>query len=62
VHDLSNSARKQLLQFYEHHAPAKVGEVETVLKRYAGREDELFASLVMLYDAGPDLVPLECGL
>jgi hypothetical protein len=45
----------------QRHAPAKVSEVETVLKRYAGREDELFASLVILYGAGPDLVS-ECGL
>uniref|UniRef100_A0A7S1MSY2 Protein kinase domain-containing protein n=1 Tax=Neobodo designis TaxID=312471 RepID=A0A7S1MSY2_NEODS len=62
VRPIPEAARVQLLQFYEYHAPDKVRSVDKVLTRFAGREDELFATLAVLYGSGPELVPAESGL
>lgn len=37
------------------HNPAKLGEVDTILAEYQGREDELFAALEAKYGPMPDI-------
>lgn len=44
------SNRQVLRAFYKKYNPDKLKEVDSMLKRYRGREDELFAQLRQIYD------------
>jgi serine/threonine kinase 16 len=41
--------RRQLVQFYSLHNPAKINTIEDILDRYAGREGEMFRTLQQKY-------------
>jgi hypothetical protein len=44
---------RRLLAFYTEYRPEKLLEVDDILKRYSGREEELFAALVKKYGPEP---------
>ncbi|CAM9190945.1 unnamed protein product [Heterosigma akashiwo] len=46
---LYEEPRDRLIRFYKEHNPAKLGEVDKMLRKYAGREDELFKRLERVY-------------
>ncbi len=50
----TGSVERRLLAFYTEYRPEKLLEVDDILKRYSGREEELFDALVMKY--GPERV------
>ena len=41
---------RQLYQFYSVHNPEKINSIDEILERFAGREDELFATLQRKYN------------
>ncbi|KAG8467990.1 hypothetical protein KFE25_007042 [Diacronema lutheri] len=43
----------RLLRFYEAHNPSKLGEVPNVVRKYRGREEELFSKLEAKYGIRP---------
>jgi hypothetical protein len=47
--------RAKLLAFYKQHNPEKVDEVDTILQRYAGRTDAMFAKLYAKYGVTADV-------
>ena len=49
--------RTLLVQFYHKHNSAKVNEVEQTLKKYKGKEKEMFAKLAQKYKAQNPLEP-----
>ena len=46
--------RKALRRFYAEHSPERVEQVDAVLERFEGREEELFEGLTLKYGVGPD--------
>ena len=46
-------SERRLLAFYTEYRPEKLLEVDDILKRYSGREEELFAALVKKYGPEP---------
>eukprot|EP00301_Raphidiophrys_heterophryoidea_P020143 c4917_g1_i1.p1 GENE.c4917_g1_i1~~c4917_g1_i1.p1 ORF type:complete len:156 (-),score=42.75 c4917_g1_i1:80-508(-) len=44
------SPRQKLTEFYRLHNPAKIGEVDKLLKKYKGREEEMFQVLREKYN------------
>mmetsp|Transcript_31999 Transcript_31999/g.42222 ORF Transcript_31999/g.42222 Transcript_31999/m.42222 type:complete len:135 (+) Transcript_31999:160-564(+) len=46
---LYEEPRVRLEKFYREHNPSKLGEVDKMLKKYKGREDELFKRLERVY-------------
>ncbi|GLE02111.1 hypothetical protein PINS_up010949 [Pythium insidiosum] len=46
--------RSRLVAFYERYNPEKLGEVDTVLSKYKGKEAQLFNALVKKYGPEPD--------
>jgi hypothetical protein len=53
--DNTAAVRAKLLAFYKQHNPEKVGEVDTILQRYAGRTDAMFAKLYAKYGVADDV-------
>jgi hypothetical protein len=53
--DNTAAVRAKLLAFYTQHNPEKLGEIDTILQRYAGRTDAMFAKLYAKYGAADDL-------
>lgn len=51
--------RKMLLDFYKKNNPKKVDDVDGLLKKYRGREVELFERLVKKYNANPSVFCLD---
>lgn len=51
----SGSAKDKLTQFYTDHNPTKLLDVDTTLKKYANKEDELFAKLAKNYSVDPSV-------
>ena len=49
----TGSVERRLLAFYTKYRPEKLLEVDDILKRYSGREEELFAALVKKYGPEP---------
>ena len=49
----TGSVERRLLAFYFKYRPEKLLEVDDILKRYSGREEELFAALVKKYGPEP---------
>ena len=49
----TGSVERRLLAFYFNYRPEKLLEVDDILKRYSGREEELFAALVKKYGPEP---------
>jgi hypothetical protein len=47
--------RAKLLAFYMQHNPEKLAEIDTILQRYAGRTDAMFAKLYAKYGLADDL-------
>ena len=45
--------RELLVAFYQTHNPAKIGEVDKTLMKYAGREELLFLNLAKKYNVDP---------
>ena len=45
--------RDILTQFYQTHNPSKVGEVDKLLNKYAGKEEQLFVNLAKKYNLDP---------
>eukprot|EP00555_Chaetoceros_dichaeta_P015495 CAMPEP_0198274958 /NCGR_PEP_ID=MMETSP1447-20131203/62563_1 /TAXON_ID=420782 /ORGANISM="Chaetoceros dichaeta, Strain CCMP1751" /LENGTH=767 /DNA_ID=CAMNT_0043969465 /DNA_START=233 /DNA_END=2536 /DNA_ORIENTATION=+ len=52
------SARELLLAFYQQHNPTKVSEVDKVLVKYAGQEEQMFRNLAKKYNVDPTLFGL----
>ena len=50
---LGRSPRDLLVAFYQTHNPAKIGEVDKTLTKYAGREELLFLNLAKKYNVDP---------
>ena len=48
--------RTRLVAFYAHYAPEKVGNVDKALQIYAGREEQMFETLVEKYGPEPIIV------
>eukprot|EP00953_Heterococcus_sp_UTEX-ZZ885_P031164 16383-Heterococcus_DN1.PRE.6 len=48
------AVRAKLLAFYKHHNAEKLGEVDIILQRYAGRTDAMFAKLYAKYGVADD--------
>ncbi|KAG1706040.1 hypothetical protein DVH05_002602 [Phytophthora capsici] len=46
----ATSFQEKLVEFYQRHNPKRVGDVETLLSSFAGRERQLLASLDATYD------------
>ncbi|KAH9577839.1 Right handed beta helix domain [Trypanosoma melophagium] len=46
------SYREQLIEFYKKHNPAKLNEVDALLRTFAGREESMFAALRKKYKEG----------
>jgi hypothetical protein len=44
-----------LVSYYQEHNPSKVNEVDTLLNKYAGREEELFLNLAKKYNLDPSM-------
>ena len=49
----TGSVERRLLAFYTKYRPEKLLQVDDTLKRYSGREEELFAALVKKYGPEP---------
>ena len=49
----TGSVERRLLAFYTEYRPEKLLQVDDILKRYSGREEELFAALVKKYGPEP---------
>ena len=47
--------RDILASFYQTHNPSKVNEVDTLLKKYAGREEQMFLNLAKKYNLDPSM-------
>ena len=47
------SIRERVTRFYEIHNPSKLGDVDKVLEKYAGRDDELIDMLIDKYGEEP---------
>ncbi len=47
--------RDILANFYQTHNPSKVGEVDTLLNKYAGREEQMFLNLAKKYNLDPSM-------
>lgn len=45
--------RQMLMQFYQQHNPTKLGEVDKVLVKYRGNEEQLFRNLAKKYNLDP---------
>jgi hypothetical protein len=54
----TGSAKDKLVAFYEEHNPSKLGVIDKTLKKYAGKEDLLFASLAEKYKVNPGVFGL----
>lgn len=52
------SPRDLLLQFYQQHNPSKIGEVDRLLVKYQGNEEQLFRNLAKRYNLDPSLFGL----
>ena len=52
------SPREMLVSFYQQHKPEKIAEVDKLLNKYMGREDELFRNLAKKYNMDPALFGL----
>lgn len=50
--------RDILLQFYQQHNPNKVGEVDRLLAKYQGNEEQLFRNLAKRYNLDPSMFGL----
>lgn len=50
--------RDILLQFYQQHNPSKVGEVDRLLAKYQGNEEQLFRNLAKRYNLDPSMFGL----
>jgi len=53
------STRELLLAFYQQHNPTKVSEVDKVLVKYAGQEEQMFRNLAKKYNVDPTLFGLK---
>ena len=49
--------RARLLAFMQKYQPDKIGNVDSILQKFAGKEDELFAQLVAKYGPEPAAAP-----
>ena len=49
--------RQKLTDFFNEHNPAKLGNIDTIVTTYAGREDELWAALHKTYNLPPPAAP-----
>jgi len=47
--------RDVLAGFYQTHNPSKVSEVDTLLNKYAGREEQMFLALAKKYNLDPSM-------
>jgi len=47
------SARDMLIAFYQKHNPSKIAEVDKVLTKYKGQEEQLFRNLAKKYNLDP---------
>ncbi len=47
--------RDMLASFYQKHNPNKLDEVDTLLNKYAGREEQLFLNLARKYNLDPSI-------
>lgn len=47
--------RDILASFYQTHNPSKVNEVDTLLNKYAGREEQMFLNLAKKYNLDPSM-------
>ncbi|OQS06910.1 hypothetical protein THRCLA_01056 [Thraustotheca clavata] len=54
--------REYLLAFYKQFNPEKIDSIDSMLQRFRGREDELFASLRRQYGLAPDEDPISVRL
>ncbi len=48
------TTEERLTKFYEEYVPEKVSDVPSLLEKYAGKEDKLFAALVKKYGPEPE--------
>lgn len=48
------TTEERLTKFYEKYVPEKVGDVPSLLEKYAGKEDKLFIALVKKYGPEPE--------
>lgn len=53
------SARELLLAFYQQNNPTKVSEVDKLLGKYAGKEEQMFRNLAKKYNVDPSLFGLK---
>jgi len=53
------SARELLLAFYQQSNPTKVSEVDKLLVKYAGKEEQMFRNLAKKYNVDPTLFGLK---
>jgi hypothetical protein len=44
-----------LVSYYQTHNPSKLNEVDTLLNKYAGREEQLFLNLAKKYNLDPSM-------
>eukprot|EP00980_Cylindrotheca_fusiformis_P014481 scaffold3875_cov123-Cylindrotheca_fusiformis.AAC.1 len=52
------SPREMLTQFYQQKNPSKLGEIDKVLAKYQGKEDQLFRNLAKKYQLDPSVFGL----
>ena len=48
------TTKERLIAFYTKYQPEKLDGIDTILEKYAGKEDKLFAALVKKYGNEPD--------
>eukprot|EP00760_Papus_ankaliazontas_P017126 PhM_4_TR17042/c0_g1_i10/m.34819 len=51
--DTNNAVRDRLVRYFEAYNPSKLSNVEVILQQFAGKEEELFATLVGKYGPEP---------
>eukprot|EP00760_Papus_ankaliazontas_P017134 PhM_4_TR17042/c0_g1_i5/m.34835 len=49
----SNAVRDRLVRYFEAYNPSKLSNVDVILQQFAGKEEELFATLVSKYGPEP---------
>jgi hypothetical protein len=53
--------RETLLAFYNQHNPSKVAEVDRLLAKYQGKEDQMFRNLAKKYNLDPSTFGISSG-